>query len=116
MVAHFPSSPRCPADLRKMNSSPSRQVTTVITATEPIRFVIFSTDKVWVTTYEQYHPLKPKDTLCGCQVLAIVTIVPERYRTQYALLYTLAYKKLTDKECTSEYTLHNPAVSMSTKR
>ena len=44
--------------------------------------------------------LKTKDNVCADgEVLAIVTIVTERYRTQYALLYTTRMQEaVTDKE------------------
>ncbi len=66
------------------------QVTTVITASEPIRFVDISTDKVaGDQPISNTIRLKPKDsTYADGEILAIVTIVTERYRTQYALLYT----------------------------
>ena len=66
------------------------QVTTVITASEPIRFVDISTDKVvGDQPINNIIRLKPKDNVyADGEVLAIVTIVTERYRTQYALLYT----------------------------
>ena len=50
-------------------------------------------------------------------MLAIVTIVTERYRTQYALLYTTRVREaVTDKEIQLQErnAYHNPAVSMST--
>ena len=64
------------------------QVTTVITASEPIRFVDISTDKVvGDQPINNIIRLKPKDNVyADGEVLAIVTIVTERYRTQYALL------------------------------
>ena len=68
----------------------NEQVTTVITASEPIRFVDISTDKVvGDQPINNTIRLKPKETGHeDGEVLAIVTIVTERYRTQYALLYT----------------------------
>ena len=51
------------------------------------------------------------------EVLAIVTIVTERYRTQYALLYTTRMQEaVTDKEieCSERNAYNNPAVSLST--
>ena len=71
----------------------NEQVTTVITATEPIRFVDISTDKVvGDQPMNNTIRLKPKDSLyVDGEVLAIVTIVTERYRTQYALLYTTLF-------------------------
>ena len=61
-----------------------------LTVTEPIRFVDISTDKVvGDQPMNNTIRLKPKDSLyVDGEVLAIVTIVTERYRTQYALLYT----------------------------
>ena len=50
-------------------------------------------------------------------MLAIVTIVTERYRTQYALLYTTRVREaVTDKEIElrERDAYNNPAVSMST--
>ena len=68
----------------------NEQVTTVITASEPIRFVDISTDKIaGDQPINNTVRLKPKEGLHeDGEVLAIVTIVTERYRTQYALLYT----------------------------
>ncbi len=65
----------------------NEQVTTVITATEPVRLVDISTDKVvGDQPIENIIRLKPKETGHeDGEVLAIVTIVTERYRTQYAL-------------------------------
>ena len=98
----------------------NEQVTTVITASEPIRFVDISTDMVaGDQPINNTVRLKPKEA--GHEdgsVLAIVTIVTERYRTQYALVYTTRMKEaVTDKEVLmSERTAyHNPAVSMSTE-
>lgn len=98
----------------------NEQVTTVITATEPIRFVDISTDKV-----AGDHPisntirLKPKEAgHADGDVLAIVTIVTERYRVQYALIYTTRLQEaVTDKEVQMEeqQPFHNPAVSLSTE-
>lgn len=97
----------------------NEQVTTVITASEPIRFVDISTDKVaGDQPINNVIRLKPKET--GHEdgdVLAIVTIVTERYRTQYALLYTTRLQEaVTDKEIEllERNAYDNPAVSMST--
>ena len=67
----------------------NEQVTTVITATEPIRFVDISTDKIaGDQPINNTIRLKPKEAGHeDGEVLAIVTIVTERYRTQYALLF-----------------------------
>lgn len=98
----------------------NEQVTTVITATEPIRFVDISTDKVvGDQPMNNTIRLKPKDSLyVDGEVLAIVTIVTERYRTQYALLYTTRLQEaVTDKEVQRQEMMpyNNPAVSMSTE-
>lgn len=98
----------------------NEQVTTVITATEPIRFVDISTDKIaGDQPINNTIRLKPKEAGHeDGEVLAIVTIVTERYRTQYALLYTTRLQEaVTDKEVQQvEMTAyHNPAVSLSTE-
>ena len=97
----------------------NEQVTTVITASEPIRFVDISTDKVvGDQPINNTIRLKPKEGgHVDGDVLAIVTIVTERYRTQYALLYTTRLTEaVTDKEIvrTERNAYNNPAVSMST--
>lgn len=99
--------------------SVNEQVTTVITASEPIRFVDISTDKVvGDQPISNTIRLKPKETgHTDGEVLAIVTIVTERYRTQYALLYTTRMEEaVTDKEIqvSERNAYNNPAVSMST--
>lgn len=98
----------------------NEQVTTVITASEQIRFVDISTDLVaGDQPINNTVRLKPKEAGHeDGEVLAIVTIVTERYRTQYALLYTT---RLTEAVTSKEIELsernayHNPAVSMSTE-
>ena len=95
------------------------QVTTVITASEPIRFVDISTEKVaGDQPIDNIIRLKPKEGGHeDGEVLAIVTIVTERYRTQYALLYTTRVREaVTDKEIElrERDAYNNPAVSMST--
>ena len=98
----------------------NENVTTVITASEPVRLVDISTDKVvGDKPIENVIRLKPADGdhLDG-DVLAIVTIVTERYRTQYALIYTTRLEEaVADKEVemTERNAFHNPAVSMSTE-
>lgn len=98
----------------------NENVTTVITASEPVRLVDISTDKVvGDKPIDNTVRLKPSDDgeYSDGEVLAIVTIVTERYRTQYALVYTSRLEEaVTDKEVQpSERTMyHNPAVSMST--
>ena len=98
----------------------NEQVTTVITATEPIRFVDISTDKVaGDQPISNTIRLKPKETgHADGDVLAIVTIVTERYRVQYALIYTTRLQEaVTDKEVqmVEQQPFHNPAVSLSTE-
>ena len=98
----------------------NEQVTTVITATEPIRFVDISTDKVaGDQPISNTIRLKPKEAgHADGDVLAIVTIVTERYRVQYALIYTTRLQEaVTDKEVEMEeqQPFHNPAVSLSTE-
>ena len=96
----------------------NEQVTTVITASEPIRFVDISTDKVvGDQPINNTIRLKPKETGHeDGEILAVVTIVTERYRTQYALLYTTRMQEaVTDKEIEfrERNAYNNPAVSMS---
>ena len=98
----------------------NEQVTTIITATEPIRFVDISTDKVaGDQPISNTIRLKPKEAgHADGDVLAIVTIVTERYRVQYALVYTTRLQEaVTDKEVQMEeqQPFHNPAVSLSTE-
>jgi conjugative transposon TraN protein len=97
----------------------NENVTTVITASEPIRLVDISTDKVvGDKPIENVIPVKPKEG--GHEdgaVLAIVTVVTERYRSQYALIYTTRLEEaVSDKEVQVDErnAFHNPAVSMST--
>ena len=97
----------------------NEQVTTVITASEPVRMVDISTDKVvGDQPLDNIVRLKPKEAGHeDGEVLAIVTIVTERYRTQYALLYTTRVREaVTDKEIQLQErnAYHTPAVSMST--
>ena len=97
----------------------NEQVTTVITASEPIRFVDISTEKiVGDQPINNVIRLKPKEAGHeDGEVLAIVTIVTERYRTQYALLYTTRLQEaVTDKEIqlVERSAYDNPAASMST--
>lgn len=98
----------------------NENITTVVTASEPVKFVDISTDKVvGDKPINNTVRLKPKsgDHKDG-EILAIVTIVTERYRTQYALLYTSRQEEaVTDKVIAVEErtAYHNPAVSMSTE-
>ncbi len=97
----------------------NEQITTVITASEPVRFVDISTDKVaGDQPIDNVIRLKPKEAGHeDGEVLAVVTIVTERYRTQYALIYTTRMKEaVTDKEILLQEreAYNNPTVSMST--
>ena len=100
----------------------NENVTTVITASEPVRFVDISTDKVAgdqpINNTVRLKPKEGMDVHKDGDILAIVTIVTERYRSQYALIYTSRMAEaVTDKTIeVDERTLYNnPAVSMSTE-
>ena len=97
----------------------NERVTTVITASEPVRMVDISTDKVvGDQPLDNIVRLKPKEAGHeDGEVIAIVTVITERYRTQYALVYTTRLKEaVTDKEIPphERNAYNNPAVSMST--
>ena len=98
------------------------QVTTVITASEPVRFVDISTDKVAgdqpLSNTVRLKPKEGADVNADGDILAIVTIITERYRVQYGLIYTTRLQEaVTEKTVLlSEITpYNNPAVSMSTE-
>lgn len=97
----------------------NEQVTTVVTAGEPIRFVDISTDKVaGDQPINNVIRLKPKKEAMDGDILGIVTVVTERYRTQYGLVYTSRISEaVSDKEIqlAEMQPYHNPAVSMSTE-
>ena len=100
----------------------NENVTTIITASEPVRLVDISTDKVaGDQPINNTIRLKPKEGVevnKDGDILAIVTIVTERYRTQYALIYTSRLNEaVTDKtiELDERIAYTNPAVSMSTE-
>ena len=100
----------------------NENVTTVITASEPVRFVDISTDAVVgdqpINNTIRLKPKEGADVHADGDVLAIVTIVTERYRTQYALIYTTRLTEaVTDKQIQPEEKIayHNPSVSMSTE-
>lgn len=100
----------------------NENVTTVITASEPVRFVDISTDKVaGDQPISNLVRLKPKEGMKihhDGDVLAVVTIVTERYRSQYALIYTSRMDEaVTEKTITLDERepYNNPAVSMSTE-
>lgn len=98
----------------------NENVTTIITASEPVRLVDISTDKVaGDKPIDNVIRVKPKEG--GHEdgdVLAIVTVVTERYRSQYALIYTTRVEEaVTDKVISpvERNAFTNPAVSMSTE-
>lgn len=98
----------------------NEDVTTVITASEPIRFVDISTDKIaGDQPINNTIRLKPKDgEYKDGEILAIITVVTERYRTQYGLIYTSQLSEaVTDKniEVQERVPYNNPAVSLSTE-
>ena len=100
----------------------NENITTVITASEPVRFVDISTDKiVGDQPINNTIRLKPKEGVevnRDGDILAVVTIVTERYRSQYALIYTSHQDEaVTDKsiEIDERTAYNNPAVSMSTE-
>jgi conjugative transposon TraN protein len=100
----------------------NENVTTVITASEPVRFVDISTDAVVgdqpINNTIRLKPKEGADVHADGDILAIVTIVTERYRTQYALIYTTRLQEaVTDKQIQPQekFPYHNPSVSMSTE-
>lgn len=99
----------------------NENVTTVITASEPVRFVDISTDKVVgdqpISNTIRLKPKEGMETNKDGDILAVVTIVTERYRSQYALIYTSHLDEaVTDKAIALDERIpyNNPAVSMST--
>lgn len=97
----------------------NENVSTIITASEPIRLVDISTDSVvGDRPLDNVIRLKPKTANHrDGEVMGIVTIITERYRVQYALVYTSRMEEaVTDKEVelVERNAFHNPEVSMST--
>ena len=100
----------------------NESVTTVITASEPIRLVDISTDKVVgdqpISNTIRLKPIEGAEVNKDGDVLAVVTIITERYRAQYNLIYTSRMNEaVTDKQISLEDRIpyHNPAVTMSTE-
>lgn len=100
----------------------NEQVTTVITATEPVRFVDISTDKVAgdqpLGNTVRLKPKEGADVNADGDILAIVTIITERYRVQYALIYTTRLSEaVTEKTVLQSEVIpyNNPSVTMSTE-
>lgn len=95
----------------------NENVTTIVTASEPVKLVDLSTDKITGDQpIENTVRLKPKEASKDGDILAIVTIVTERYRTQYGLVYTSKMSEaVTDKEILPvERTAYaHPSVTMS---
>ena len=100
----------------------NENVTTVITASEPIRFVDISTDHVVgdqpINNTIRLKPKEGADVHEDGDIIAIITVVTERYRSQYALIYTTRLTEaVTDKQILPEERIpfHNPSVTMSTE-
>lgn len=95
----------------------NENVTTIVTASEPVKLVDLSTDKIaGDQPIENTVRLKPKEASKDGDILAIVTIVTERYRAQYGLVYTSKMSEaVTDKEILPvERTAYaHPSVTMS---
>lgn len=98
----------------------NENITTVITAGEPIRFVDISTDQIAgdqpINNTVRLKPKEGADVHQDGDLLGVVTVVTERYRVQYSLIYTSQMTEaVTDKEIlvqeTTQY--NNPDVSMS---
>lgn len=97
----------------------NENVSTIITASEPIQLVDISTDSVvGDKPLDNVVRVKPKNgNHKDGEVLGIITIITERYRVQYAMVYTSRIEEaVSDKEVelTERYAFHNPEVSMST--
>ena len=121
LLAAFPTVISAQQTFQEMEQlTVNENVTTVITASEPIRLVDISTDKVvGDKPSENVIRVKPKDGEHeDGEIVAIVTVVTERFRSQYALIYTSRMEEaVSDKEVqlNERTAFHNPAVSMSTE-
>lgn len=100
----------------------NENITTVVTASEPVRFVDISTGRVVgdqpISNTVRLKPKEGNETNRDGDILAVVTIVTERYRTQYALIYTSRMEEaVTEKTILTGERIpyNNPAVSMSTE-
>lgn len=100
----------------------NEHVTTMITATEPIRLVDISTTMVAadqpVSNVIRLKPKEGADIHADGDILAVVTIITERYRAQYGLVYTTRLEEaVTDKtvDWCEAMPYDNPAVSLSTE-
>lgn len=120
-AAAFPLGGYCQQTFEEMEQlTVNENVSTIITASEPVRFVDFSTDKVvGDKPIENVVRLKPLDgDHEDGEVLAIVTVITERYRSQYALVYTSRLEEaVSDKEVelSERNAFRNPAVTMSSE-
>lgn len=97
----------------------NENISTFITASEPIMLVDVSSDSVAADRpLDNVIRVKPKTSNHhDGEVLGVVTIITERYRVQYSLVYTSrAEEAVTDKEVelVERNAFHNPEVSMST--
>lgn len=97
----------------------NENVSTIITASESVRLVDISTDSVvGDKPLDNVIRIKPKTgNHNDGDVLGILTIITERYRVQYAMVYTSKLQEaVTDKEVelVERNAFHNPEVSMST--
>lgn len=97
----------------------NEHVSTIITASEPIRMVDISTDSVaGDKPLDNVVRVKPKTGHHqDGELLGIITIITERYRVQYAMIYTSKMEEaVSDKEVelVERNAFHNPEVSMST--
>ena len=100
----------------------NERVTTVVTATEPVRLVDISTDKVAgdqpLANTVRIKPKEGSEVNAEGDVLAVVTVVTERYRVQYALVYTPRMDEAVTEKTVEHYETEpydNPAVTMSTE-
>lgn len=100
----------------------NENVTTVITASEPVKLVDISTDKIAgdqpISNTIRLKPMEGVEVNRDGDVLGVVTIITERYRAQYALIYTSRMSEaVTDKqiELSERVPYNNPVVSMSTE-
>ena len=95
-------------------------VTTMLTASEPVKLVDVSTHEVVCDRpLDNVIRLKPASGEHeDGDILAIVTIVTERYRAQYGLIYTSRIEEaVTDKEVqlSEQMSFHNPTVTLSSE-
>lgn len=93
-------------------------VTTVLTASEPVLLVDISTGMIAADQpLDNVVRLKPVTGECADgEVLAIVTVITERYRSQYALIYTTRPEEaVSDKEIMPDErtAFTNPEVTLS---